>query len=809
MRSSLKQKRKNSNCLNVIKMMLTNVAETSWFDHSSGKKVVSLYKIGYDSETKKRKIVKVSDFIPYLYISKDYGIDYIQQSSQSMKVEDCEIKSLFGETVKKVSISDFSEFDGVYAQIFDSYEADVKFSQRLIIDDDLKFYKEQRILYFDIETDMSIDAFNTPQPIISISAYDAFEKKYTCFVYHFGTLQHVDIEGATVRSFSSEKGLLEAFLSYFQKVSPDIVTGWNADHFDLPYLINRCAKLGLNFRIMSPINSVYVRVDEDKGQKKISASIKGVSIVDLRSVFKKIPFAGHAPENFKLDTIAKYSLGLSKKSFGKVGDLWRNNVCKLVEYNLYDVELVVKIEEKVKLINYFLTVQQIVPINLEDVFFNTKVIDALMLKKFHGRYVFPTKKMNAKQSFKGAFVFETLSGIFDGVSVLDFASMYPSIYVTFNISPETINSEGDVKIDECRFSTKKLGVIPEMLLYTLNERERFKVERDKYDPSSREWSMYSDLQDAFKEINNSMYGCMAYENFRLFNITIAGSITSVGRELINFASKIAEKEGFTIIGGDTDSVFVWKKDNSLKESERLQETINKSLHKFVAKFTDNKSIVKKHRLKIEFERFYESIFFTGVKKRYYGHLVFKKGKKTDEWYGRGFDHVRRDTPDCFKVVLKAVYKKILLKESPVEIRRFIEIEKEKIKMLPALEIGSTKTFNKEFESYKTTPQHVRAFKYSNDYLGTQFTMGDQPKVLFVKESSHGQFPKTNVIGIDDDVKIPDCFKIDYGKFFDVFIEKKLELLESVIRIPTDLNQTSLLNYLGDDQNQKRSSLGDF
>ena len=470
-----------------------------------------------------------------------------------------------------------------------------------------------------------------------------------------------------------------------------------------------------------------------------------------------------------------------------------------MEYNLHDVKLVVMLENKVKFIHYFLNVQQIVPINLEDIFFNTKVVDALILKKFLNRYVFPSKKMGEKHAFKGAHVFESATGLFDGVSVLDFASMYPSIYVTFNISPETIQNErtpNDVKIDEVIFSTKKLGIIPETLLSTLKERARFKSERDKYEANTIEWDANDDQQNAFKELNNTCYGAMGYENFRLFNLSVAMSITFIGRELIKHSAKIAENEGFKICFGDTDSIGVWSKDNSPEKSIALQKKINDSLSDFCKRFTSNKDIIKDHILRMEFERFYETIMFTGVKKRYYGHLVYKKGKQTDEWYGRGFEHVRRDTPDVFKLLLKTLYKKILLKESPRSIRQFIEEEKVKIRATMTMwDLGMTRTFNKEFGEYKTLPKHVRAFKYSNDYLGSDFKVGSFQKTVFVKmKRNHDRkYPETDVIGIDDGMEIPDCFQVNYDEFFDLFIEKKLLLLEGVVRIPTDLNQ----KFLGD------------
>lgn len=776
-------------------MLLTNIAETSWFEYATQKRHTDLYQIGYDEKTLKRVVKKVTDYIPYFYVAKDYDIESIIPC----KIEKCDVKSLFGDEVKKVIVPDLNEYEGARAQLFDSFEADVKHYQRYIIDKSVEFYKDQRILFLDIETDMSIDPFNTPKPVISISAYDSKTEKYVCFLW---ASKLAIIDGVEVRMSNSEKALLSDFMSYFMKISPDIVTGWNADHFDLPYLINRCAKLGVNFRVMSPINSVYVRTYEDRITKKprIEATIKGISIVDLRSIFRKIPLSDHAPENLKLDTVAKSFLGEAKKDFGKVGDLWRNNPQKLIEYNLHDVKLVVMLENKVKFVHYFLIVQQIVPINLEDIFFNTKVVDALVLKRFHNRYVFPSKKMGEKHAFKGAHVFESATGLFDGVSVLDFASMYPSIYVTFNISPETICNErtpNDVKVDEVIFSTKTLGIIPETLLSTLKERARFKTERDKYKANTIEWNAYDDLQNAFKELNNTMYGAMGYENFRLFNLSVANSITSVGRELIQHASKIAEGEGYTILGGDTDSIFVWKQGNSPEKSEALQKKINDSLSGFCRKFTSNKDIIKNHKLKTEFERFYETIMFTGVKKRYFGHLVYKKGKQTDEWYGRGFEHVRRDTPDVFKILLKAIYKKILLKEDPKSIRQFIEEEKVKIRATMTMwDLGMTRTFNKEFGEYKTLPKHVRAFKYSNDYLGSDFKVGDFQKTVFVKmKRLHDRkYPETDVIGIDDGMEIPDCFQTDYESFFDLFIEKKLELLKGVIMIPTDLNQKLLGDF---------------
>lgn len=415
-----------------------------------------------------------------------------------------------------------------------------------------------------------------------------------------------------------EVDLLERFLYRFEYDCPDVLTGWNIKFFDVPYLYNRITILLGEDQVkrLSPWGSVREKTSFQRGTGKEiqSYEIIGVAQLDYLELYRTFANGGNSQENYRLDNIATVEIKEKKVSYEEYGNLtalYKENYQLFIEYNIKDVDLIIKLEGKLKLIELALTLAYDTRSNFEDVFTQTRMWDALiynyLLKK---QIVIPPKVLQEKDSaFEGAYVKDPQVGLHYYIASFDLDSLYPHLMMGYNISPEMlveprdyndemrrIISEG-VSVDKllnCSvdlsnisgvtltpngqfFRTDKKGFLPEMLEEMYTDRKKFKKMMLQYQQEyevatddeekaalTKKIARYKNLQLAKKVGLNSAYGAMGTIYFRFFDIRLALAVTQTGQlsirwienKLNDYMNKLLGTTKDYVIASDTDSIYL-------------------------------------------------------------------------------------------------------------------------------------------------------------------------------------------------------------------------------------------------------------
>ena len=474
----------------------------------------------------------------------------------------------------------------------DTFETDVPMDMRVLTD--LYLNEDEPsignvTMYFDIEVSMEngIPDINVPNnEVTAIAAYDNASKEYIMFVLDKDSIADTSKFDpmSRVYLFDNEINLLHAFMEYYEQVAPSIITGWNSDKFDVPYLYNRIRQqCGLSTaNRLSPIGKVKY---SDFRSRYV---IAGVSSLDYLDLYKK--FTYNEQPSFRLDAIGKFELGEGKIEYeGTLDDLFKNDINKFIEYNLQDVKIVVKLDDKLKLIELVRGMCHVGHVPYEDYSLTSRVLEGSILTYLHrkkiiatnkpegGRDQYNTQKKDKKKGFAGAFVRPPLPGLYDWVYSLDLQSLYPSIIMSLNISPETkIGKVLNWNIDEYNSSTmdsfvieeadasstlnrkqfdaylkqsrymisingilyrasdEKIGVIPAILDKWFYERKEYKELQAKAEAEgdSELGEFYDRRQHIQKILLNSLYGVLGLPTFRFYDVDNALAVTASGQEVI-------------------------------------------------------------------------------------------------------------------------------------------------------------------------------------------------------------------------------------------------------------------------------------
>ena len=355
-----------------------------------------------------------------------------------------EYKSLYGDELEK--IANFDERDPSL------FEADVAPEMRVLIDayeDNDEPSKNHRVVIIDIEVSSEggfPDISKGDKPMTAIALYDQLANKYYSYVLDAdGKVANSNTGSIETQSFKSEENLLEAFLNKWEEIKPTVVSGWNTNGFDLPYMFNRIrAVLGKNagYRL-SPIGIVY----QNKFNKRMI--IAGISCLDYMELYKK--FLGVMKPSWSLANVAKdEELKHQKLTYkGSLTELYKNDINRYVEYNLTDVMVVVELDKKYDFIFLARSVCHKGHVPYEWFQMSSRFIDGailMYLRRHHlvapnkpvgGREEYDEMEKGGEDGFTGAFVKEPIPGLYDWIYSADITSLYPSTIMTLNISSET------------------------------------------------------------------------------------------------------------------------------------------------------------------------------------------------------------------------------------------------------------------------------------------------------------------------------------------------------------------------------------
>ncbi len=473
-----------------------------------------------------------------------------------------------------------------------------------------------RIANIDIEVG-SEDGF--PEPDLANGELTAITVKMDGVFTTFGCGDfQTSRNDVTYYKCDNEFDLIKRFIDWWTIDHPDIVTGWNIEGFDIPYLVNRISKLmGTDMaRRLSPWGVINDKKKEYKGREYTTYTLLGTATLDLLELYRKYAPDGQSQESYSLDNIASVELGerkLSYEEYGSLHTLYKEDFQKFIEYNIKDVDLVDRIDEKHKFIELALTLSYDNKCNFQDVFQQVRMWDVICFNHLKAKKIVvpPLVTHSKDEAYVGAYVKEPLVGYHPFVASFDVNSEYPSVIMGSNISPETIVEPSDYNDDMRRiiasgvsvdkllarsidtscldthnvcltangqfYRRDKQGFMPEMVEKMFADRKKYKKAmldaeqelENEHDPErkteiKKRVAKFKNLQLSKKVSLNSLYGALGSQYFRFFDIRHAIAITTTGQLSIryiqnsinDYLNKVLKTDEDYVIAVDTDSVYL-------------------------------------------------------------------------------------------------------------------------------------------------------------------------------------------------------------------------------------------------------------
>lgn len=694
------------------------------------------------------------------------------------------------------------------------YEADVLFPLRYIIDKKIRGPVEWvaknrptpidenvpsnlRILMVDIEMMLGF--------IKCITIYDSYEEKYHTFYWDDDPITETVEEDWVLHWELTEKDMLSSALAFMVKCDPDVVTGYNID-WDLVWVRKRAEsnQLGKQWDALNPLG--YPMPSPRARKKKFrdfwvssqAQKIPGRNVIDLLEIIMKIE--SHQLSEFNLDYVATNYL---KPSMGKlkwkglpigpnVARIWPQDRMAVLRYNKHDVRLCVELNKQLHLISFADEVRKFAGCQLDEIFSNKRIAHVETLRR--STKPVPINKRE-ERAYKGAIVIEPKKGVYKWVIVMDFRSLYPSVILQLNIDPDTYIPKqarknynlGNAYIlrdqdsnTEYWFKKSPEGDLPAILRNYLDKREEkrklMRSLRKKGTPDALALAEVLDVQQiALKVIANAFYGSLLYRGIPSAWMC-ARAITCGAREAIRFAKATIENLGYKVIYGDTDSIMIESKFDSyqkcVEEAEYLSQRVTKEMPKFLLQLGS----YKKNYIKLALDKLFSSFLIAEKKKRYAGIRGTKSGDGKLEV--KGFGMVRSDTSQFAGKLQKTILREILRGRDREGVKRIIEEELKSFDKQQLTDVGVPCVLTKRPEEYKANSIQVKAFKFSNKYLGTDFGVGDKPKRFYVKMKEEVPLEvvdKVDVVAYEEDnLKLPDWLELDWYKQVEKTVKPKLE-----------------------------------
>ena len=607
------------------------------------------------------------------------------------------------------------------------------------------------IVTIDIEVECE-NGFPSPEaaaePLLSITVKNHTSKKFV--VWGIGKFQN-DRDDVTYVECTDELHLIKEFLSFWESHQPDIITGWNTEFFDIPYLCNRIEKLCGEDEVkrLSPWRSVFSREVFKMGRKHQVFDIQGVSHLDYFDLYRKFTYT--AQESYRLDHIAFVELGDRKDGnpYETFSEWYQKDFQSFIEYNIMDVEIVDRLEDKMKLIELLLTMAYDAKVNYMDVLGSTKYWDILIYNYLREKNIVIPQKRKAEKAekFEGAYVKDPQVGMHKWVMSFDLNSLYPHLIMQYNISPETLysqekvqnmsvnkllNKEVDTSIlkgvtltpNGALFKTDKQGFLPELMQSMYNDRSKFKklmleaqqeYENTKDPKLLKDISKYNNIQMAKKISLNSVYGAIGNAYFRYYDLLIAEAITTSGqlsirwieRAVNQYLNKLLKTDNKDyVIASDTDSVYITfdelvdkvysNGENTEKIVSFLDSVAKNKIEPFMDKsYQELHQYVNSYEQKMQMAR--EVIADKGIwtaKKRYVLNVHNSEGVqyKQAKLKVMGLEVVKSSTPAPVRAKLKEALS-IIMNGNEKELNTFIQTFREEFMNLSPEEIAYPRSVN--------------------------------------------------------------------------------------------------------------------
>ena len=697
-------------------------------------------------------------------------------------------RTLEGECVEEIQpgfVRDCREFYKKYEDVegFRIYGNDryvYQYISNRYPEEQIKFdIKKIKLVTIDIEVAAENgfpDVENCAEEMLLITLQDYATKK----IITFGSRPY-DNKEPNVRYVKcrDEQHLLREFLAYWRENLPEVVTGWNSQMYDIPYLAGRINRiLGEKYmKDLSPWGLVTQTEVYITGRRNINYDIGGVTQLDYLDLYKRFTYTNQ--ESYRLDYIANYELGVKKldhSEYDTFKEFYAKDWDKFVKYNIRDVQLVDAFEDKLKLIELAITMAFDAKVNFIDIHFQVRMWDTIIYNYLKKRnIVIPPKRRTSKsEKYAGAYVKEPKPGKYDWVVSFDLNSLYPHLIMQYNISPETlwetrhpsasvegilneqVSIDGDFAVcaNGAQYRKDVRGFLPELMETIYNERTIYKKKmlaaKQEYEDTKnpkliKDIATFNNIQMARKIQLNSAYGAIGNEYFRYYKLENAEAITLSGQVSIRWIenklnerlNKILKTDDDYVIAVDTDSVYL-NLGPLVEAVYKGREKTNEGVIGFLNKVCENEfepfiessyetlaGYVNAYAQKMFMKR--ENIADRGIwtaKKRYILNVWDSEGVRYTEPKLKmmGIEAVKSSTPAPCRQMIKDVLKLIMTKTED-DVIDFIDECRNKFNSLPPEDISFPRTVS-NVEKYRSansiygkgTPIHARGALLFNYYI---------------------------------------------------------------------------------------------
>jgi len=692
---------------------------------------------GYD------KGLRISDKIsyqPYLFIPKDNGK---YRTIDGKPVDKLEFDSLNDakdfleryEGVSNMEIYGLTHFQYLY--VFDEYRGDIDYDPKMV-----------KVGILDIECaadDGFPDIQRADKPLTAIT----IRCRGRNYVFGCGEYSSRDDNTHYIQC-KNEHELVLQFLDCWQKLDLDIITGWNIEFFDIPYLINRI-KLLFNekeAKKISPWGIIHEKSIEFRGKTNQTYEILGLASLDYYQLYRKFTFGNQ--ESYKLDYICQVELGEKKIDYSEYGnllELYKQDFQKFIEYNIHDTVLVDRLDEKMKFIEQVMAMAYDAKVNYADTLTTVRPWDIIIHNYLLERNIVIPKirRQEMTEALVGGYVKEPKIGLSKWVVSFDLNSLYPHLIMQYNISPETRflwrpnnfpsvddmlkkvdhfkNSDYMGGMEDCAiaangvlYTKDKQGFLPALMEMMYNDRTKYKklmleakqrYENNKNSEDEKLIARYHNMQMAKKIQLNSAYGALGNQYFRWFNFDLAESITMSGQlsirwiegKMNEYMNKILKTNGVDyVIASDTDSIYVTME----ALVEHLPADDDETIVKAIDQFCENKiqpyidkcyqelaEYMNAYQQKMQMKR--ETIANKGIwrgKKMYILNAWNVEGVQYSEpkLKLQGIEAVRSSTPHACRENIKKALG-IIMNEDETALIKFVEEFRDKFMTLPFEEVS--------------------------------------------------------------------------------------------------------------------------